>query len=201
MRRLAAVVTALVLAMGVSGCGSDSPETPGAADTTTAGLPAEAADFLSDYGVAEGDDVREVIETLDQVDQQRPLSFSGSVRTDEVLFSDGTTEVAVPIPGDEVYVSIAPFAERTHDCHFHALGSCQGELTGEDFDVTITDDAGEVLVEEQVTTYANGFFGVWLPKDTTGTISVTDGERTGSAPFNTATDEATCITTLQLTSA
>lgn len=161
-------------------------------------LPEEVASMLEGYGVSAEDGVRAAIVTLDQVDQQRPLSIQGSVRTDDVLFSDGDQEVAVPIPGDLVYVSIAPFVDQTHPCHFHALGGCQGELVQEDVSVVIVDDAGTTLVEEDTTTRTNGFVGYWLPRGASGTITITQGERTGEAGFETGDGDATCVTTLQL---
>ena len=202
MKRTVAVLSALLLAVGVAGC-SDEPDTPA---TSSAQAPAEAADtplpddaaaMLEDLGVG-GEGVREAIVALDQLDQPRPLPVQGSVLADQVVFNDGTQEVAVPIPGDEVYVSIAPYVSQTHDCYYHALGGCQGELTGEEVEVTITDDDGETLVEETATTYTNGFVGFWLPEDRSGTIEITQGERTGETPFDTSADGATCITTLQL---
>ncbi|WP_235585523.1 CueP family metal-binding protein [Serinicoccus chungangensis] len=154
--------------------------------------------MLEPYGIP-GDDVREAIEALDQVPEQRPLAVTGSVRAQEVVFSDGEEEVVVPIPGDEVYVSVAPYESTTHDCFHHALGGCQGELADTEVQVRITDEQGEVLVEETATTYANGFVGYWLPSGTSGTVTMTREGDTGSAAFDTGPQGATCITTLRLT--
>lgn len=182
-----------------AGGSTDSTGTAGDIDTSAdPALPSEVAKMLADYGVTATDGVRAAITKLDTAPQTRPLAAGGSIRTGEVIFSDGRTEVTVPIPGEHVYVSIAPFVERTHDCHFHSLGSCQGEMTGEDVHVTITDAGGATLVDADATTYANGFVGFWLPKDTNGTITVTQGERTGQTPFATGDGDATCVTTLQL---
>lgn len=212
--RAAALLTAIALgSAALSGCGSDGSTGTGLTDTGgTAGgalaeqldtssdeaLPEEVAAMLGDYGVTAEQGVRGAIVTLDHAEDQRPLAVQGSVRADEVIFSDGSREVSVAIPGDQVYVSIAPYVQQTHDCHYHALGSCQGEMVDEDVHVTITDDAGETLVDEDVTTYANGFFGVWLPEGRQGTVTVTQGELTGETPFDTGEGGATCITTLQL---
>ncbi|WP_134774432.1 CueP family metal-binding protein [Ornithinimicrobium flavum] len=205
MKRTAAALSTLALIAGLSACSGESetaaPESPAtSADGTASGeeLPDEVASALSDLGV-EGDDVRDVITSLDRLDQERPLPVQGSVRTDEVIFSTADTgEVAVPIPGDEVYISVAPYVDSTHDCFYHALGGCQGELVGEEVSVTITDDAGETLVQEDATTYTNGFVGFWLPKDVTGTVSITHDGMSGEVPFDTSDEGATCITTLQL---
>lgn len=204
MKRTAVALSALALIAGLSACAAEPDTAVPASDSSAAGassgeeLPDEVASMLDDLGV-EGEDVRDVIVSMDQLDQARPLPVQGSVRTDEVIFSSADTgEVAVPIPGDEVYVSVAPYVSSTHDCFYHALGGCQGELVGEDVSVTITDDAGETIVQEDATTYTNGFVGFWVPKDTTGTISVTHDGMSGEVPFDTSDEGATCITTLQL---
>lgn len=214
--RHAALLTAALVAL--AGCSSDDGDVA-AADTTasegaaddaesvpaedpdTSGdeaLPEEVATMLAGYGVSAEDGVRAAIMTLDRNEEQRPLSIQGSVRTDDVVFSDGEQEITVPIPGDLVYVSIAPFVDQTHTCHFHALGSCQGEMVGEEVHVKIVDHLGEVLVDEAATTRTNGFVGYWLPQDAHGTVTITQGERTGVAAFETGDGDPTCVTTLQL---
>lgn len=202
MKRTALIFSALVALVGVSGCSSDPDPTATTSTAATAAadgaLPAEVVTMLDGIDV-QGEDVREVITAMDQIDQARPLAVQGSIRTDQVVFSQDGQEVAVPIPGDEVYVSVAPFVSQTHDCYYHALGSCQGELVGEDVHVTITDADGTVLVDEAATTYANGFVGYWLPQDTTGTITITQGGLTGEVALDTTAEGPTCVTTLQLT--
>lgn len=206
MRTRFALPTLVALTLALAGCASQpepsaGPETEAQVSSDQAAgqeMPQWLVDRLAEYDVDADGQMQAIIEQLDQVDQQRPLQVQGSVRADHVVFSGEEGEVEVPIEGDEVYVSIAPYLTQTHDCFYHALGSCQGELVGEDVQVTITDSEGEVLVDEDVTTYANGFVGFWLPADRTGTITITDGERTGEVAFDTGPDGATCITTLQL---
>ncbi len=113
-----------------------------------------------------------------------------------MLLSDGSTEAAMPLDGDQFYLSLAPYETSTHECYFHNLGTCRGELAGEDVHVTISTDDGEVLVDEQVTTYANGFVGFWIPKDVAGSVVVTrDGKRAESR-FSSDAEGPTCLTTL-----
>ena len=76
----------------------------------------------------------------------------------------------------------------SHDCFYHSLTTCLGELDNEDIQVTITDEAtGEALVDEATTTFDNGF-GFWLPDDATGLTE-----------FSNTDDGATCVTDLRLT--
>jgi hypothetical protein len=107
-------------------------------------------------------------------------------------------EATWPLPEDVRYIAVAPYIEQTHDCYWHSLTSCQGEQGNQPVHITITDQAGAVLVDQDTTTADNGFVGFWLPKDITGTIRADLGGRTGSIEFSTAPGSPTCLTTLQL---
>ncbi len=143
---------------------------------------------------------QQIVEKLDQDATARPLPMRASVRPDHLLIGDGTTEVTLPIEGDRpFYLSIAPYVDRTHECHYHSLATCQGELASAPVHVEIKDASGAVLVDEDATTYANGFVGFWLPSGATGTVTVTAGDKTGTAAFSSVADtDATCLTTLKL---
>ncbi|MGC5617737.1 CueP family metal-binding protein, partial [Georgenia sp. Z1491] len=70
---------------------------------------------------------------------------------------------------------------------------------GQDIQVRILDQAsGEELVNDEMTTFDNGFAGFWLPRDVEGTIEITYDGLTGTADFSTTDDGATCLTDLQL---
>lgn len=154
---------------------------------------------LVDHGL-EGKSAVQVIDELDRLPvAERPEDLMASVQADELVLTAEKEEVALDIPDDRFYVSVAPYASETHDCYYHSLTTCKGELGGEHVDVTVTDDAGEVLVDEQMTTFDNGFVGMWLPRDITGTIEVEYDGKTGQVDFGTGKDDPTCVTTLQLT--
>ena len=202
MRRIQlAIAVPLTAVLALSACSTPlaAVETPiTSASTATSGVAAgDAGTLLAAQGL-EGKSGAEVVEALDQLDAQRPLTLAASVRYDEVLLSDGTTEAALPLEGDQFYLSIAPYETTTHECYFHNLGTCQGELANAEVRVKITTDSGEVLVDEDATTYANGFVGFWLPKDITGEVTVTADGKTGTVPFATGPEDATCLTTLQV---
>ncbi|MBF0722386.1 CueP family metal-binding protein [Sanguibacter inulinus] len=193
-RRLAAVPVAVALLL--AGCSSSS--TPSSDAETGAPAAADASSLLRDFGL-DGMDTREVIDHLDRLGgDERPTNLIASIRTDEVVLSDGTRETTLPMPADELYVSMAPYVDQTHDCFFHSLTTCQGELVDADVDILVRDDQGEVVLEETTTTYANGFVGVWLPRDLTGTVVLTVDGRSVEAPLSTTADSATCLTGLQL---
>lgn len=194
--RLAAALALPLFALGaLTACTttSDVAEPP-----ASQAAPAQTGSLLAAAGL-EGRSGREIVEALDKDETQRPLPVMGSVRYDQVILSDGTTEEVVPIEGDEFYLSLAPFETFTHDCYFHNVGTCQGELVGEDVHVTITTDDGQVLVDQDATTYANGFVGFWIPRDVKGTIVVEKDGKTAESPFSSDAEGATCVTTLPLT--
>lgn len=73
---------------------------------------------------------------------------------------------------DEFYVSIAPYVGQTHECFFHSLTTCLGELRNEEVHVTVTTaDDGAAIVDETVRTHDNGFAGLWLPRGIDATLT------------------------------
>ncbi|WP_034985736.1 CueP family metal-binding protein [Corynebacterium jeikeium] len=188
-----AAIAAATLALTLTGCSAADPE-PTADETVSQDT------FLTTHGLADMDAV-EIIDHLDrQKVTERPTDLIASVRNDELLLSSDDQEVVVDLPDNQTYVSIAPYLTSTHDCFYHSLTTCQGELDNEDIQVTITDEAtGEVLVDEATTTFDNGFVGFWLPDDVTGLIEVSYQGRTATTEFSTTDDGATCVTDLRLT--
>lgn len=191
MKRAAILLAALSL--GLAGCATTE------SDSVVADQVGQQ-DFLTSYGLADMD-AKEIIEDLDQRSlAERPNDFIASVRTDELLLSDDSSEVTLDLPEHLTYVSIAPYVNQTHDCFYHSLTTCLGELSNEQIQITITDEAtGEVLVNEDTTTFDNGFVGFWLPDDAEGIIEVTYRGYAGTTEFATTDDGATCVTDLRLT--
>lgn len=189
----------LVAAIALAGCSADEPaptQTPDETITTDTGA---SEDILADYGL-DGLTGQEIVDQLEQDPRPRPLPVQASVRHDHVIVSDETRELIVPLDGDEFYMSFAPYQSSTHPCTYHALGGCQGEMIEQSFQVTITAEDGEVLVDEQATTHANGFIGYWLPRDTNATLAVSYEDGTsGEVEIGTFDEDATCVTTIQLT--
>jgi len=143
----------------------------------------------------------DLIDALDRLPvDQRPQGVMASVRPTELLVAGpGEAEpTAIPIDGDAFYLSFAPWVTGTHECYFHSLTTCLGELGGEEITVTITSADGDVLVDETTTTFANGFVGYWLPRDIEATLEVTYGDLSGTAEIGTGPDDATCVTTLRM---
>lgn len=184
-------VIALSAVLALSGCVAQESTAPTEAPTTAGG------EILLEHGFADSD-VVSVIAALDQLPRDdRPSNLVASIRPNELLLADDTgREESMPMPDDEFYVSFAPYVSQTHPCHFHSLTTCTGELANTEIELTVTNDTdGSVLVDELVTTYDNGFYGLWLPRGIDATIEVSVDGMTAATPVSTSGDEdATCIT-------
>jgi hypothetical protein len=203
-RRAAALLLSALLVTPLAACGSDDASPVPSSPVPSSSAPSEgatAASVLAEHGL-DADDPVALVDDLDRTPvADRPEGLIVSVRTDELLVSSGAEEeLPVALPDDRFYVSLAPYVDQTHECFYHSLTTCKGELGGEDVDVVITQDGESTpLVDETVTVFDNGFVGFWLPKDVAGTIAVTYGDLAGEVDFGTGPDDPTCITTLQLT--
>jgi hypothetical protein len=190
-----------LLVVPLTACGGNEPEPSSSAgsDTSASATPTAEA-LLAEHGL----DASDAVGLVDELDRtplsERTEDLFVSVRADQLLVSsDAGEELPVALPEGTFYVSLAPYVDQTHECFYHSLTTCKGELGGEELDVVITQD-GEAtpLVDETVTAYDNGFAGFWLPTDVAGTISVTYGDKIGEVDFSTDAEAPTCITTLQL---
>lgn len=196
MRRNWAIAGIALLAL--AGCSGEADDAP-AEEAAAVDLPASIAAAFEAHDLT-GLQGKELVDHLDRLGgADRPTEFTASVRADGLVVSDGVEEASLPLPADEFYLSVAPYVQQSHECYFHSLTTCQGELTGEDLDVRIVADDGEVLVDETATTYENGFVGYWLPRDVEGSIEISYDGRTGTVPIATDAESPTCLTTVQLT--
>ena len=127
------------------------------------------------------------------------ISYARDPQTHELLLSGPDQEEhAVPLPEARFYLSVAPYVDGTHDCFFHSLTTCRGEMSEEEIDVRIETADGEVLVDETRRTFDNGFVGFWLPRDVEATITLARGDERGSATVTTGDEDLTCLTTVRL---
>lgn len=196
-RRIAAAAAVLLCSVALGACADAATESSPSGDRA-----AESGDLLSAYDL-DGLGAREVITRLDEMPvAERPAGLIASVRPDALVLTDeryGETRLAMP--EEEFYLSIAPYRGQTHECHFHSLTTCLGELPDTEVRISLTDADGDVLVDERRRTFDNGFVGVWVPRDLEGaTLRITGAGRAGEVPITTTgADDPTCITTLRLT--
>jgi hypothetical protein len=193
---LSAGTAALVLLAGCGSAATPAAQGPGGAvGVSAAATPADA--ILQQLGLP-GKDAKQVVEALDQKTGERDRDVLASVRYDTLVLKEGGREASLPIPGGKFYLSVAPYVEQTHDCYFHSLTTCKGELAQKTVNVTIKDSTGKAIVDGPATTYANGFVGFWLPRDISGTITVSYDGRSATSQISTTKDAPTCLTTLKL---
>jgi hypothetical protein len=192
VRRLTIAVAIIAFVLG--GCAAMSSGQEGA---PTRASSASATALLGRYGL--GGDAVAVVDQLEKLGgSDRPRELKASVRAGELQLSDGDATASLPMPADRFYLSVAPYAEDTHECYFHSLTTCQGEMSKRSVHLRIVDAGGRVLVDEMTTTNANGFVGSWLPRGSSGTVEITAPEGSGTQPFATGADDPTCMTTLKL---
>lgn len=126
-------------------------------------------------------------------------TLSASVFGDRIELREGNNVEKIPIDEDKFYLSIAPYINDTHDCGIHSLITCRGELANKEILVEIVDDTKTLVYSNVHKTYANGFAGIWLPKNIKGTLIVTYKNKQAAYSIETKNDSLTCITTLKLT--
>lgn len=195
MKLFTALAALVATGIALAGCVA-APDTgaTGAAQSTS------APDILAAYDL-DRLDVAEVIERLDTMPvADRPSGLLASVQPDALVLKDESGgESRLPMPEDEVYISVAPFRDQTHECHFHSLTTCLGELSDAEIRITLTSDDGAVLIDETRRTYDNGFTGLWVPRGIEATLTIEHEGLAGRVPVSTmAADDPTCITSLQL---
>ncbi|GAB2526014.1 CueP family metal-binding protein [Microbacterium petrolearium] len=198
-RKLFATVAAvLVSGLALTGCAAPAPTAaPSAASSETGD-----SEFLAEHNL-DGLGAAQIIERLDTLPvADRPTDLIASVQPAVLVLTDGQgRETQLAMPEDEVYISVAPFRAQTHDCYFHSLTTCLGELANTEVQVTLTDTAtGDVLINDLRQTFDNGFVGFWVPRGLEASLTIGHDSQTGTATISTVNaDDPTCITTLQLT--
>lgn len=204
--RIAFAALALTATFVLAGCGSSDDAPEGAPDTAQepAG-PAAGTENLESFLAAfdlDGLDARQVIERLDTTGlDERNADLIASIRPNEIAFANADgVEASMPMPRDEFYLSIAPYMDQTHECYFHSLTTCVGELQNAEIDVTITNaDTGELILEESDVTYDNGFIGFWVPSGINAEVTIEhDGLSATEVLPTISVDDRTCVTTMQL---
>ncbi|MEH7378913.1 CueP family metal-binding protein [Bacillus sp. JJ1533] len=147
-------------------------------------------------------EVKEVKDIKEMVHDYSVGSFddvSASITSHELIVTDSDKkETSYELPEEEFFVSIAPFVKETHECAMHSLTGCQGELVEEEFDVYIQDEAGNVVVDETMTSFANGFIDLWLPRDQTYQVKIEYDGKIAESEISTFEGDNTCVTTMQL---
>ncbi len=78
------------------------------------------------------------------------------------------------------------------------MSSCQAELAEKEFYVRAIDQDGNVLVDEIIATFRNGFFELWLPRNRKIELRIQGLNRKAKGTIETFNTSKTCITTFRL---
>ncbi len=181
MRVAVAVLIALIGAAGLSVYGQDGSSRP----------PAQAPSPRA----LEGIDARQAMALANEWGSQ----VQSSVTTEGVtfVFPDGFRRL-VAMPIDQVMIAVAPYRNKTHPCATHTMSTCQGELAGAPVDVLARREDGTVLIRETMTTLANGFIELWLPRDLEVRLTLQAEGLAAEGVIRTHRGSDTCITTMKL---
>lgn len=195
-RLLVALVAATSLLL--SGCAAS--ESSGQSKVSSSTGAGQVNDVLASHGL-EGLDTVELVDRLDRLaGEDRPTELIAAVLPEKLVLTAGKDELSRDLPADLFYLSVAPYTSMTHDCFNHSLTTCTGELADTPIELKVVDqETGKVLVDEERSTFANGFVGLWLPRDIEATLTIASIAGRGSVNISTATDAPTCLTTLKLT--
>lgn len=114
-----------------------------------------------------------------------------------VIFPD-SRKVIKSLAENETYIAVAPYEKNTHSCEIHYISSCQGELQDTDFQCRVIDKNGNEVWNSTVRSLPNGFFELWLPRNSEFDITVSRGALQGAETIGTRSNDRTCITTIML---
>ncbi|MDP2853670.1 MAG: CueP family metal-binding protein [Smithellaceae bacterium] len=131
--------------------------------------------------------------------RQKNLDITSFVTPDAVnfKFKDGKT-IGVPLPDDQMVVSIAPYINKTHECATHYMSKCDAELKNVPVKVLAINAGGKTLINKTIKTSSTGFFDLWLPRDREITVSVSAQGKKATGKVYTYRNSKTCDTTLKL---
>lgn len=131
--------------------------------------------------------------------RQKNLDVTSFVTPDAVnfKFKDGKT-IGLPLPDDQMVVSIAPYINTTHKCATHYMSKCDSELKNVPVKVLAINSEGKTLIDKTINTLPIGFFDLWLPRDQEIIISVSARGKKATGKIYTYRNSKTCDTTLKL---
>jgi hypothetical protein len=112
-------------------------------------------------------------------------------------FKDGAA-ISIPLPNDEMLVSIAPYMIKTHKCSTHYMSSCDGELKNVEIKIVAVTVGGKTLINKTMKTASTGFLDLWLPRNQDIGITVSAKGKSATGKIYTYRNSKTCDTTLKL---
>jgi hypothetical protein len=154
-------------------------------------------DFLMRNGL-DGMQIAELVSHLEhRIDE--PENFTASITGSLLILGDSLEQLKIDLPEGQFYLSFAPYINQTHPCATHNLVTCRGELKNVTFHVLIIDIlTRDIYFEGSIASKANGFAGIWLPKDKNYQLTVSYDDLIATEEIMTTSTSNTCLTTLRL---
>ncbi|WP_458461224.1 CueP family metal-binding protein [Paenibacillus sp.] len=148
-------------------------------------------------GTASAPNIRKLVE---DISTGKETPESASITAKQLIVTDQDKHTTTyDLPENEFFLSIAPYVDQTHPCAIHSLTGCQGEMSNEEFNVTIHDSEGNTLMKDSMMkSGANGFMDLWVPRNRTYLIRVVHNGKVAETQLSTYDNDNTCITTMQL---
>lgn len=126
--------------------------------------------MLTKYGLS-GLSVKEMVNKFDIITNEK-YSLNASITATTLILYDHEKKYDFKLPGEEFYVSFAPYINEIHPCQTHNLVSCKGELFNKEFEISIIKKAGAVVLNQKVKSMNSGFIGIWLPKGIEANLTI-----------------------------
>ncbi len=106
--------------------------------------------------------------------------------------------ISIPLPDDEMIVSIAPYINKTHTCATHYMSSCDAELKSTKIKVKAVAAGGQILINKTMKTAPTGFLDLWLPRNQDIDLTLSAKGKSAAGKLFTYRNSKTCDTTLKL---
>jgi hypothetical protein len=152
--------------------------------------------FLKESGL-NGKTITEMVAFLEDSVDEKGID-NASINQKQLVLTSGSSKYEYDLPEDQFYLSIAPYLTYNHPCGIHNLITCRGELSNTTIHVKVLDENNQVILDDDYESGSNGFFGIWLPRDQTLTLTVTYGDLEVTKTVTTMDSSNTCLTELKL---
>ncbi len=106
-------------------------------------------------------------------------------------------EISIPLPEDQMMVSIAPYIDTTHPCSTHYISKCDAELKNVPVKVKAVTAGGKELINKTFKS-PTGFIDLWLPREQEINLFVSAKGKKAKGKITTYKDSNTCNSTLKL---
>jgi type II secretory pathway pseudopilin PulG len=147
----------------------------------------------------EKQDTQSIKQLVDNYSSGNIKAQTASITSKQLIVNEGEADsLTYDLPENEFFVSIAPYVDKTHPCATHSLTGCQGEMTEEEFSVSIDDMEGNEIIDKTLKSQSNGFIDLWLPRDKKYRITVEHNGKIAESEISTFESDDTCISTMQL---